>query len=112
MKRFIVGVPASGCTEKSEVPCTCEEEAIAMAAGAKLMGRDVLVFMQNSGLGRCVDVITSLLRAYDIEVPLHIYHRNTPEHHRHMGEITEPLMNLLGYNEQETGDYRPNGNGK
>lgn len=112
MKNFIVGVPCSGCEEKSEVPCTCEEEAVAMAAGAKLMGRDVLVFMQNSGLGRCVDVITSLLRAYDIDVPLHVYHRSTPEHHRHMGEITEKLMELLGYHEQTAGNYIHNGIGQ
>lgn len=94
----IYGVPYSGCEFTSDIPCVSEEEAVALAAGAKLVGKkNVQVFMQNSGLGRCLDIITSLLKPYRIDVPLFIFHRNNPEHHYYMGKIQNQLMELLGY---------------
>jgi len=68
-----------------------------MAVGAYLVGANPLVFMQNSGLGNCVDIITSLLQPYDIEIPLLISLRTKPEHHSYMGKITKKLLNLLNY---------------
>ena len=96
-----VGIPYTGCKYESEVPCTREDEAIAFACGVILGGGECEVFMQNSGLGHCVDIITSLVRTYGIDVPLEINIRHEPEHHRLMGEITEPLLKLLGYEKSD-----------
>lgn len=103
-----VGVPYSKCPHTSEVPCTREDEAIAFAAGVIIGGGDCSVFMQNSGLGTSVDVIASLLKPYDIKVPMEIHVRHEPEHHRFMGSITYKLMELLGYAES---NKRDNGQG-
>ena len=99
---FIVGVPCSRLkdfTDKIEnyIPCTKEDEAIALAVGAYLAGKKPLVFLQNSGLGNAVDIITSLLKPYDIEIDLLISVRNKPEHHAFMGKITGKLLKLLEY---------------
>jgi len=99
---FVVGVPCSGLKAeikkiKRYIPCTREDEALAMAAGAFLAGKKPLVFLQNSGLGNTVDVITSLLRPYGIQIDLLISLRNKPEHHAFMGKITVSLLKLLKY---------------
>ena len=96
-----VGIPYSGCKHTSEVPCTREDEAIAFAVGVQLGGGECSVFMQNSGLGHCVDIITSLLKPYDIKIPMEVSVRHEPEHHRYMGSITKELMELLGYAENK-----------
>ncbi|HCJ66854.1 MAG TPA: hypothetical protein DHV62_05880, partial [Elusimicrobia bacterium] len=62
-------------------PCTREDEAMALAVGAHLVGKKPLVFLQNSGLGNIVDIITSLLKPYGIKVDLLISVRNKPEQH-------------------------------
>jgi len=92
-----VGIPYTNCPFTSEVPCTSEEEAIAFAVGVILGGGECEVFMDNSGLGRCVNIIATLLKPYRITVPMSVKVRYDPEHHRFMGSITEPLMKLLGY---------------
>lgn len=99
---FIVGIPCSKLndfTDKIEnyIPCTKEDEAVALAAGAYLAGKKPLVFLQNSGLGNIVDITTSLLKPYDIKVDLLISVRNKPEHHALMGKITKRLLKLLEY---------------
>lgn len=99
---FILGIPCSrlkDLTDKIEnyIPCTREDEAMALAVGAYLAGKKPLVFLQNSGLGNCVDIITSLLKPYNIKIDLLISVRNKPEHHVYMGKITEKLLKLLGY---------------
>src|SRR5207248_2415378 len=78
---FFTGVPCSlleapiACLEKDGeqgyVPATREDEAMGMAAGAWMAGRKLpVVFMQNSGLGNCLNVIASLHRIYEIPVLL------------------------------------------
>ncbi len=100
---FIVGVPCSRLkdfTDKIEsyIPCTREDEAMALAVGACLVGKKPLVFLQNSGLGSIVDIVTSLLKPYGIEeIDLLISERNKPEHHAFMGKITRNLLKLLEY---------------
>ncbi len=99
---FVVGVPCSGIKNEIDgieqyIPCTREDEALAMAAGAFLAGKKPLVFLQNSGLGNIVDVITSLLKPHGIEIDLLISLRRKPEHHAFMGKITIPLLKLLEY---------------
>ena len=99
---FIVGIPCSKLkdfTDKIEdyIPCTREDESIALAVGADLVGKKPLVFLQNSGLGNVVDIITSLLKPYGFKIDLLISVRNKPHHHAFMGKITEKLLKLLEY---------------
>jgi len=103
---FIVGVPCSRLkdfTDRIEnyIPCTREDEAMALAVGAYLAGKKPLVFLQNSGLGNVVDIITSLLKPYGIKIDLLISVRNKPEHHIFMGKITKKLLKLLEYEDYE-----------
>ncbi|MCK4817160.1 hypothetical protein KA005_15425, partial [bacterium] len=83
------------------IPCTREDEAMALAVGAYLAGKKPLVFLQNSGLGNIVDIITSLLKPYGIKIDLLISVRNKPEHHALMGKITRKLLKLLEYEDYE-----------
>jgi len=106
---FVVGVPCSGIKNrikeiKEYIPCTREDEALAMAVGAFLTGKKPLVFLQNSGLGNVVDAITSLLKPYGIEIDLLISLRRKPRHHAFMGKITIPLLKLLEYKSYEVVD--------
>ncbi len=99
---FIVGVPCSKLKNftdkiKNYIPCTREDEAMALAVGAYLAGKNPLVFLQNSGLGSVIDIITSLLKPYGIKIDLLISVRNKPEHHAFMGKITKKLLELLEY---------------
>jgi len=94
-----VGIPYTGCKHQSEVPVTREDEAIAFAVGVALGGGECQVYMDNSGLGQCVNIISTLLRPYQITIPLEVSVRHEPEHHKYMGKITKPLMELLGYAE-------------
>ena len=95
-----IGVPFSGVEKlmpRIDIIGTREDECIAIAVGAWLAGKTPLVFMQNSGLGNCVDIITSLLKPYGINIDLIIENRTSPEHHALMGKITEDLMRLMEY---------------
>lgn len=99
---FIVGIPCSRLKDytdkiKNYIPCTREDEAMALAVGAYLVGKKPLVFLQNSGLGDIIDIITSLLKPYGIQIDLLISVRNKPEHHAFMGKITKKLLQLLEY---------------
>ena len=94
---FTFGIPCSFIDHVSDVPCTREDEAMALAVGAYLGGKKALVFMQNSGLGNCVDIITSLLKPYGIHIDIVISHRFQPEQHAFMGKITNDLLKLLEY---------------
>lgn len=84
----------------SYVPAASEGEALAVAAGAWLGGRLGLVLLQNSGLGNAVNPLTSLCATYGIPAVLVIGHRgqsadDAPQH-RLMGQVTAPLLELLG----------------
>lgn len=104
---FIVGVPCSRLKDFIEeliedpeieyIPCTREDEALAMCVVPSLIGKKPLCYMQNSGLGNCVDIITSLLKPYGISVHLLISVRKQPKHHELMGRITEDLLELMDY---------------
>ncbi|MQA08875.1 MAG: hypothetical protein GEU98_10090 [Pseudonocardiaceae bacterium] len=54
----------------SYLPAPREEVAVAAAAGAYLAGRNPVVLMQNSGLGYCLNTLTSLLLIYRIPLVL------------------------------------------
>lgn len=98
----VLGVPCSKFKKfigkiDNYIPCTKEDEAMAMAVGAYLIGKRPLVFLQNSGLGNMVDIITSLLKPYGIAIDLLISLRDKPCHHAFMGKITIKLLDLLEY---------------
>ena len=76
-----------------------EDSAIGMAAGAFLAGRQPAVFMQNSGLGVCMNALVSLNGIYDIPVLLVASWRgqggvDAPEHLL-MGEIMQPYFDMI-----------------
>lgn len=103
---FIVGVPCSslkGFIEDLQkdaamryVPVQREDTAVALAAGAYFTGKRPLVFLQNSGLGHIVNIVSSLLIPYDIPIHFLITMREKPFEHAHMYKITKPLLSLLG----------------
>jgi len=104
---FFTGVPDSGLKNfiadayelppEQHVPATWEAEAVAIAAGAALAGRNPCVYMQNAGLGHAVNPLASLCKPYEIEPLLVVGHRHTLPQHRVMGEVDEQLLELLGW---------------
>ncbi|MDD5503754.1 MAG: hypothetical protein PHV77_00365 [Candidatus Omnitrophica bacterium] len=102
----VFGVPCSKLKKfinriENYIPCTKEDEAMALAAGAYLAGKKPLVFLQNSGLGNIVDIVTSLVKPYGMRIGLLVSLRDKPEHHAFMASITIKLLELLEYD-----DYR------
>lgn len=77
-----------------------EGEAIGMAAGAYLGGNFGTVLIQNSGLGNCVNPLTSLALTFEIPLLLIVSHRgaggkDAPQHQL-MGEIIYDLLRVMG----------------
>lgn len=106
----VFGVPCSRLKERVrdvEVNCTSEEEAMALAAGAWLAGREATVYMQNSGLCRCLDIVLSLYKPYGIPLPkLILSIRHQPEHHSFVGEATKKLLDIMKYSNAEVIDEK------
>ncbi len=77
-------------------PVTREEEGMGILAGAFLAGKRPAIFMQNSGLGNCINAISSLLNYYHLPVVFIISHRGTPgekiEAQKPMGDATKGLL--------------------
>jgi phosphonopyruvate decarboxylase len=107
---FYTGVPCSFLTpfinrtissDKTDyVGAASEGEAVAIAAGAWLAGRKTVVMCQNSGLGNCVNPITSLNFPFRIPTFLISTWRGQPgspdePQHELMGQITQSLMELM-----------------
>src|SRR5688500_7711789 len=71
---FFTGVPCSlvsgliavleNSAEVEYYPETREDAAVGLAAGAMMAGRRPVVVMQNSGLGVCVNALTSMALMY------------------------------------------------
>jgi phosphonopyruvate decarboxylase len=78
-----------------------EGEAVAIAAGARIGGKDAVVMFQNSGLGNAVNPLTSLTFPFRLPVLVLTTWRGEPggEHdepqHEVMGEITPGLLELM-----------------
>jgi phosphonopyruvate decarboxylase len=89
------------------LPAPREEVAVAAAAGAYLAGRNPVVFMQNSGLGYCLNTLTSLLLIYRIPLVLVIswrgWGRDAVEHVI-IGEAIQHLLDDVGVPHQVLGD--------
>lgn len=82
------------------VASTNEGEALAMAVGAQLAGRQPVVMLQNSGLGNLVNPLASLTYPFRTPVLLIITLRGDPElhdepQHELMGRTTRDLLDLL-----------------
>ena len=103
---FFTGVPDSGLKpfikeiQKSEfehIPATNEGQAIGIAVGAELAGMKSCVYLQNSGLGNCINALTSLCIPHNIHPLLVIGHREGLPQHKVMGEVDEKMLQLIGY---------------
>jgi phosphonopyruvate decarboxylase len=98
---FYAGVPCSllkGVIRRFDeeprwgyVSAVREDSAMGLAAGAHMAGRKPVVFMQNSGLGTCMNAVVSLNVIYEIPTLMVVSWRgkdgkDAPEH-LVMGEI-------------------------
>ncbi|VBB69653.1 Phosphonopyruvate decarboxylase [invertebrate metagenome] len=82
------------------IGATSEGEAVAIAAGAWLAGRETVVMCQNSGLGNTVNLLTSLNWPFRIPTLLVVTWRGQPGYpdepqHELMGQMTTALLNLM-----------------
>ncbi len=108
---FYTGVPCSFLTPLINgvlsdhslryVGATSEGEAVAIAAGAWLAGRQTVVMCQNSGLGNAVNPLTSLNAPFHIPTLFITTWRGEPglkdePQHELMGRITHKLLDLIG----------------
>jgi phosphonopyruvate decarboxylase len=107
---FYTGVPCSFLTplingtissrELNYVGAASEGEAVAIASGAWLAGRQTVVMCQNSGLGNAVNPLTSLNAPFHIPTLLVVTWRGQPglkdePQHEVMGEITASLLDVI-----------------
>ncbi len=106
---FFTGVPCSLISdvilllEKDPdvpyIPAVREDVAIGLAAGAYLGGKTPCVLMQNSGLGQCLNAITSLNLIYKIPCLLIITWRGYKGHdapeHEVMGKASTRLLDSV-----------------
>jgi phosphonopyruvate decarboxylase len=108
---FYTGVPCSFLTPLingvlsqrglAYVGAASEGEAVAIAAGAWLAGRNTVVMCQNSGLGNAVNPLTSLNAPFRIPTLFITTWRGEPglkdePQHELMGQITHDLLRLIG----------------
>src|ERR1700744_6651458 len=107
---FYTGVPCSFLTPLingvlsdralAYVGAASEGEAVAIAAGAWLAGRETAVMCQNSGLGNAVNPLTSLNTPFRIPTLLIVTWRGQPglndePQHELMGRITQSLLDVI-----------------
>ena len=107
---FFAGVPCSllkGVIREFDaepkwgyVSATREDSAVGMAVGAWAAGRKPAVFLQNSGLGTCMNALVSLDTIYEIPALLVSSWRgeggkDAPEH-LVMGEIMQGFYDMIG----------------
>ncbi len=107
---FYAGVPCSfltpiinrviGDPRLDYVAAASEGEAVAIAAGAWLGGRETAVLCQNSGLGNAVNPLTSLNFPFRIPTLLLVTWRGQPgledePQHALMGQVTGDLLGLI-----------------
>ena len=123
---FFTGVPCSFLTpiinrvisdrETSYVGAASEGEAVAIASGAWLAGKETVVMCQNSGLGNTINPLTSLNHPFRIPTLMFVTWRGQPglgdePQHELMGEITDVLIRDIGVGcshlPDEEGDVGP-----
>ncbi len=84
------------------VPCASEAVACSIAAGLKMSGKKPLVMVQSSGLTNMGSCITSLLKPYDIQIPILVSWRTYKEgdseiQHQHLAKSLPNLIEAYGY---------------
>jgi len=81
------------------IAATIERDAVGIASGACMAGRNAVLLMQNSGLGNVINPLTSLNMIYGIPVLMIItwrgHGKDAPEH-AVMGRKTTELLDCLG----------------
>lgn len=106
---FFTGVPCSYLSplckalarkdQSFHVPAVREDIALGLAAGAYLAGKLPVIYMQNSGLGYCLEAFTSLQLIYQIPALVLVTYRGPEdqgwEEHLIMGKHTEELLNIF-----------------
>src|SRR6266851_1329025 len=107
---FYTGVPCSFLTPLingvlsrkalAHVGAASEGEAVAIASGAWLAGRQTVVMCQNSGLGNAVNPLTSLNFPFRIPTLLIVTWRGQPgihdePQHELMGQITAGVLDIV-----------------
>jgi len=120
-ERFLEGLKALGYDFFTGVPCslvsgliatleadpetvyyaeTREDAAVGLACGAMMAGRKPVVIMQNSGLGVCINALTSLTLLYKTPALLLItwrgYEGNDAPEHIIMGDVCGTLLETIG----------------
>jgi sulfopyruvate decarboxylase subunit alpha len=82
------------------IPAVREDVAVAIAVGAYLAGRKPMILMQNSGLGVCLNALTSLAILYKVPLLMLItwrgYMGNDAPEHILMGQVTLRLLDTIG----------------
>ncbi len=106
---FFTGVPCSiignlitNLTDRPDVtyiPAVREDAAVGIASGAYMAGKIPVVLMQNSGLGQCLNTLTSLGLIYKLPCLLIVTWRgfegkDAPEH-LVMGRTCDKLLDLV-----------------
>ena len=94
LKSFIIEIQMSGF---EHIPALNEGQAIGIAVGAELVGMKSCVYLQNSGLGNCINALTSLCIPHNIHPLLVVGHRKGLPQHKVMGEVDEKMLQLIGY---------------
>lgn len=107
---FFTGVPCSiignlitNLTNRPDViyvPAVREDASVGIASGAYMAGKIPVVLMQNSGLGQCLNALTSLNLMYKLPCLLIVTWRgfegkDAPEH-LVMGRICDKLLDTVG----------------
>lgn len=108
---FYSGVPCSYLTpfinyvidapELQYVGATNEGDAVAIATGATLAGKQSVVMFQNSGLGNAVNPLTSLNPIFKVPILVIVTWRGEPggapdePQHQLMGAITPQMLELM-----------------
>ncbi len=94
-----------------------EGSAVAIAAGYFLStGKVPVVYMQNSGLGNAINPLTSIVHKSIYSVPMLVVvgHRGLSHgkkdeiQHLHMGSITNPLIDLMGFSRFSLDSHQSN----
>ena len=108
---FYTGVPCSylgplirllgDCDASLHVAAPREDIAVGIAAGAFLAGKMPVIYMQNSGLGYCLEAFASLPLIYRIPSLVLVSYRGPEdegwEEHAIMGRRTEDLLHTFEF---------------
>jgi len=99
----IVGNLITTLTDRPDIiyiPAVREDAAVGVASGAYMAGKIPVVLMQNSGLGQCLNTLTSLNLIYKLPCLLIVTWRgfegkDAPEH-LVMGRTCNKLIDTIG----------------